>query len=360
MKIGFLVALLLCTGCARPPDRPAGPAPAPVCRQTPPGAEPVRWLLPRGDADDLDPWCAAVAEPLVRGMAPGDSSPGAVDSLLVVTWNVHVGGGDLLGFTRRLQRGELTGGGPVRHFVILLQEAFRSGVLPDAGPLGRAALRLAPDPPHGERLDVAAAARVLGLSVVYVPSMRNGLPGQEDEVLNGGVLAEDRGNAILSTLPLHQPVALELPAVRQRRVAVAAVVRGRTRTGVAWELQVASAHLENRGGRDILGLHGRALQAAWLASALPPAHLAVLGGDLNTWVRGAGEAALDRLLPHFPSTPPVQPPGPTHVSHIIMRGRLDYIFARLPGGRMVDYDRVPDLHGSDHYPLLAWVHLPLE
>jgi hypothetical protein len=38
---------------------------------------------------------------------------------------------------------------------------------------------------------------------------------------NGGV-DEDRGNAILATLPLRDVAAIELPLVRERRVAVAA------------------------------------------------------------------------------------------------------------------------------------------
>jgi endonuclease/exonuclease/phosphatase family metal-dependent hydrolase len=187
--------------------------------------------------------------------------------------------------------------------------------------------------------------------VVYVPSMRNG-------ELTGDAGGEDRGNAILSTLPLHDALALELPVVRQRRVAVVAVVRGRTSAGAAWELQLTSAHLENRGGSDLLGVQGRAAQAEWLVESLPPARAAVLGADLNTWVRGERESAARMLMPHYPSTPAAQPPGPTHVSHLIIRARLDYLFARVPGGRMTDYERAPSLYGSDHYPMLAWIHPP--
>ncbi|NIP82602.1 MAG: hypothetical protein GWM90_26635, partial [Gemmatimonadetes bacterium] len=47
-------------------------------------------------------------------------------------------------------------------------------------------------PPDGEREGVVEAAERLGLAVVYVPGMRNGEH-------------EDRGNAILSTLPLDDP-----------------------------------------------------------------------------------------------------------------------------------------------------------
>ena len=48
--------------------------------------------------------------------------------------------------------------------------------------------------------------------------MRNGRPPQTDE---------DRGNAILSTEPLADLTAIELPFEQQRRVAVAATLRSR-------------------------------------------------------------------------------------------------------------------------------------
>jgi endonuclease/exonuclease/phosphatase family metal-dependent hydrolase len=133
-------------------------------------------------------------------------------------------------------------------------------------------------------------------------------------------------------------------------------VRARTSAGEAWELQLTPAHLENRGGPDLVGVQGRAAQAEWLVASLPPARRAVLGADLNTWLQGEDEAVVRSLRSHYPSTPAVQPPGPTHVSHLIIRARLDYLFARAAGGRMTDYQRVPSLYGSDHYPMLAWIH----
>jgi endonuclease/exonuclease/phosphatase family metal-dependent hydrolase len=348
----LLAALLLVTGCARAQDHSDGPGLAPTCRlSTAQAAEPVQWLLRPEDRAQLNAWCAAVGPALVWNPAAADTLE-SVDSLLAVSWNVHVGGGDLALFTRQLRSGVLTGGGPVRHFVILLQETFRyDDEMPAMNGAMRGAPRIARSPPAGERLPIDEAARELGLSVAYVPSMRNG-------VLNADAGGEDRGNAIVSTLPLHDVLALELPVVRQRRVAVAAVVRGRTSSGAAWELQVASAHLENRGGPDLVGVQGRAAQAEWLMERLPPARAAVLGADLNTWVRGGRESAARLLMPHYPSTPAAHPPGPTHVSHLILRGRLDYLFARVQGGRMTSYERVPALYGSDHYPLLAWIHLP--
>ena len=55
--------------------------------------------------------------------------------------------------------------------------------------------------------DINGHAAGLGLSIFYAPSMRN-----------GPELREDRGNAIISTEPLLDPIALELPLARQRRV----------------------------------------------------------------------------------------------------------------------------------------------
>jgi endonuclease/exonuclease/phosphatase family metal-dependent hydrolase len=347
-----LAALLLLAGCARVQDYAEGPVPAPTCRLSMVhAAEPVRWLMPPAHGAELDAWCAAVGPALGRN-APAPDSLQRVDSLLVVSWNVRVGGGDLLLFVNKLRSGVFTEGQPVRHFAILVQETFRQDDdVPDVNGTSRSASRIAQAPPSGSRLAVDELAERLGLSVVYVPSMRNGSP-------NGDAEGEDRGNAILSTLPLHEPVALELPVVRQRRVAVAAVVRGRSSAGAEWDLQLVSAHLENRGGPDLVGVHGRAVQAEWLAHALPDARLSVLGADLNTWVRGENEAAARVLMPHFPSTPGEQPAGPTHVSHLVVRARLDYLFARVPGGRMTDYERAQSLYGSDHYAMLAWIHLP--
>ena len=106
---------------------------------------------------------------------------------------------------------------------------------------------------------------------------------------NGGpeTSAEDRGNAILSTVPLAELGAIELPFERQRRVAVAATVTGATRTGSPWRLRVVSAHLDNMVGARRLwiagGEFGRTRQARGLVSALADEKTLVLGGDLNTW-----------------------------------------------------------------------------
>jgi endonuclease/exonuclease/phosphatase family metal-dependent hydrolase len=355
MKRIVATALLLgATACAAAPEQERRVAPAPSCRATQPaGSDTVRWIVPEAHLPRLDAWCAAVGPALVRATAEAaTAAPAQLDSLLVVTWNVHVGGGDLRAFVADLRSGVLTGGRPVRHFALLLQEAFRrSDELPDPVHGMEWPPSIGEHPPTGTRTPTEHTAAELGLNMVYVPSMRNGGSRARGE-------REDRGNAILSTLPLERPVALELPFERQRRVAVVATVRGRSSTGAAWELQLATAHLENRADEDIVGVRARSRQAQWLVAALPPAAAAVLGADLNTWVRGHREEAKEEVLPHFPETVRELPPGPTHQSFVFFRGRLDYLFARVPGGSMTDYVRAPDSYGSDHFPLLAWIHFP--
>jgi endonuclease/exonuclease/phosphatase family metal-dependent hydrolase len=99
--------------------------------------------------------------------------------------------------------------------------------------------------------------------------MRNG--GSPDDP------AEDRGNAILSTLPLSEPVAVELPGERQRRVVIIAK---------AATISIAVVHLDALGGARRLRLFWtpwmRDWQVRYAAAVLPDGPL-VIGGDLNTW-----------------------------------------------------------------------------
>jgi endonuclease/exonuclease/phosphatase family metal-dependent hydrolase len=358
-----VVILLLVTGCAGAFREQAPAAVRAECRSAPHDRG-VAWLLPAAERAELDVWCAAVGPPvLVPAQAGNANGAGAddagIDSLLVVTWNVNVGGAEIRRLVADVRSGGLTGG-PVTDFALLLQEAYRAGPgvpVPERGAV--APSRIHGQPAAEDRTSIDALAAELGLYLVYVPSMANG-----DVVSASSTdgLREDRGNAILSTLPLTDVLALELPLKRQRRVAIAANVRGSTRDGSAWSLQLTSVHLENRRslGDGVVGLTGAAArerQMQWLLEQLPPARKAVLAGDLNSWTRGAEEGAVLRTLRHFQQTAPL-PPGPTHVSHVIFRERLDYIFARVPGGGMTGYQRAPARYGSDHYPLTAWIHFP--
>lgn len=312
---------------------------------------PLRWSRTAQGPDTvvLDAWCAAVGPAVVARPEPADGGLSPVlDSLVVVTWNVHVGGGDLVRLVADLREGSLTGGRPVRDFVLLLQEAHRSGPgVPEAAVRGSYPPRILERPPSGDRLDVVQAAERLGLYVVYAPSMRNGA---------GAAPAEDRGNAILATLPLGEPEAIELPYEAQRRVAVAATVSAVGGDGAPWSLRLVSAHLDNRSRLSrFLGTFGpgRARQARALSEAVS-APAAVIGADLNSWSAGFLEDAVPLLRANFPATPPTS--APTYRAAGMLPRKLDHLMARLPGGWRASVRTVDDPYGSDHRPLIGLLH----
>jgi endonuclease/exonuclease/phosphatase family metal-dependent hydrolase len=327
------------------------PSPAGAGEQCPPAMLPSFARVAAPDAADhavLDAWCAGVGPAVVRRQDTPSGPRASADSVLVVTWNTRVGGGDIGRFVSQLRRGRLTAGEPVQHFVLLIQEAHRGGAavpgLVSAG--ARGAARITASPPTGGRQDIVATAEQLDLNLIYVPSMRNG----------AGVPAEDRGNAILSTLPLTDATAIELPFEAQRRVAAAANVEVVDASGRQWSLRVASAHLDNRSrlGRGLATFGpARARQAEALVDALAADTFAVLGGDLNTWFLDVAETAPRILRRAFADTPPGD--GlPTHSAGPLRR-RLDDLFFRGAGSVMSPPVRIEERYGSDHHPLVGWV-----
>ena len=243
-------------------------------------------------------------------------------------------------------RGEFTGGEPIEHFVLLLQEAYRRDTaVPAQIPRGfpapdRIAARVGRGP------DIGHVAKELGVALFYVPSMRNGI---------ASVDPEDRGNAILSTLDLRDPVIVELPIENQRRTAVVATVQAQARDGSPWVLRVANVHLDTalaitRGGP----FAARRRQAHALIESLrtPEDVPTVLAGDFNTW-RGPTEPALNILRSAFPQTPRTANLE-TWRGPLGLRAQLDYMFMRGPLAE-AQVQRLPSRFGSDHYPLLAIV-----
>ncbi|HXH06309.1 MAG TPA: endonuclease/exonuclease/phosphatase family protein [Vicinamibacterales bacterium] len=379
LPLRLLGACTLAGACGLRQVPLAPPAAALQCRAavSPDGAPAhIEWRVPVDPSERarLAAWCAAAGPPVVDVLprdarAPADEHAAitateedegnhaiaaragrtVVDHLAVVSWNVHVDGGDLLRFVRDLRAGRFTRGRPVRHFVLLLQEAWRAGPrVPLRPPEGARFPRGIDAGPSGRGpLDIVAAARVLGLSLYYAPSMRNGEGGDGDRS------AADRGNAILSTLPLADPIAVELPFEHQRRVAVMATLRAAGAEGVPLELPVVSVHLDALARRQRLwiptAIAARGRQARALGEVLPRNGPLVLGGDLNTWF-GPGEPAVQVLMRHFPRTP--RPPRqPTAAL-----GRLlDYLFFRPPAGWRAEYWRVTSKYGSDHHPLVGWL-----
>jgi endonuclease/exonuclease/phosphatase family metal-dependent hydrolase len=168
-------------------------------------------------------------------MMAADTNPAVRDStgrLIVVSWNIHVGNGDVVSLIDRISSFEHAQGNGDPAIVLLLQESVRqSSDIPKSSGFsvpGRIAR-------SEDKLDIAALARKLGWWMYYAPSMRNGD--------GAGELAEDRGNAILSSLPLQSVEPVELPFSVQRRVALVATVAD---TRMQPLLRVAVTHFDTR------------------------------------------------------------------------------------------------------------------
>lgn len=293
---------------------------------------PIAWFSPSVSRDraTLARWRGGVGLPVV---SLRESTATGTDEVLLISWNTNIGAGDIVRFVESLPH-------PSAPMVLLLQEVFRGGPEVPA--------RLEAGASHAGRhggapyREIDATAEALGFSLYYVPSMRNGGPASD----------EDRGNAILSNLPLGDLTAIELPFERQRRVAVAATVAGRTTAGVPWTLRVVSAHLDNRMGARrawIAGEHGRARQARGLAGVLGSETPTILAGDFNTW-SGFSEQAYTETAVAFPDT---RVTDKRATFHGLLR--LDHVFYRLAAGWRAEFRRGNDRFGSDHYPLLGAV-----
>jgi endonuclease/exonuclease/phosphatase family metal-dependent hydrolase len=301
----------------------------------------MTWTLPDGSVDRaaLDRWCAAVGPAVVEPFAlPPDRFP---SSVTVVTWNTHAGAGDIGALIGELRRGALTGT-PVDDFVILLQEAVRRGAdVPTPVPTGAAtAGRIAFDK---ESFDVVEAARSARLNLVYVPSMRNGTE------------AEDRGNAVLTTLPIGAVEGIELPFGRQRRVAIAVTLAPH---GGDPAFRVVDAHFDTALRFGVGGPAAwRRRQADALLDAIQESPMpTVVGGDFNTWW-GNDEPAVDDLLRAFPAAKD-RVRGETWRGPLAARARLDHMFASGWDGPL-DVRRAARRFGSDHYPLYLVVTFEL-
>jgi len=271
-----------------------------------------------------------------------------IDRLAIVSWNTHVGGGDLDALVDAVQRGDFTRGERVDAVVLVLQEMYRHGdEVPGRATIPSAVPRRIVNPLHAEHArDVRRVAHDRGFAVLYAPSMRNGAAVDDPE---------DRGNAIFSNLPLSEPAAIELPIEHQRRVVAVATVGGRTSEGADWRLRLANVHLDTA----LAPWHGgpmaaRERQANALVTALTQSLSfdgpTILAGDFNT-LFGDGEPAIRVLRAAFPDAPPARG-GATWSGALLLRARLDYVFAKGDADRM-EVQRLPSRFGSDHYPLLS-------
>src|SRR5262245_36866650 len=163
----------------------------------------------------------------------------------------------------------------------MLEEAFRGGWdVPESFPRGM-------NVPHAIRprrptSDVVGLATQSDLWVAYVPSMRNGSATSVSE-------REDRGNAILSTEPLRDVVAIELPFGRQRRVAIAATVV--PRGSHIKPIRVVVLHFDRGPARDAQAAALATRIKMWVDEKTMPL---IVAGDLNS-AKGIRDEAVGTL-----------------------------------------------------------------
>jgi endonuclease/exonuclease/phosphatase family metal-dependent hydrolase len=258
--------------------------------------------------------------------------------LIIVNWNVHVGHGDVPGLIQKISRAEESNGFGNPEFVLLLQESFRHSAQIPASTGFTVPRRIAPPDP---KMDIEYLARKLGWWMFYAPSMRNGDGPGED--------AEDRGNAILSSLPLADVEGFELPFAVQRRVALTAIVLD---TQNRPKLRVAVTHFDTRApvlqGWVFGGPAARNKQAQGFVSALRKFKTdrlpLVVGGDLNTYI--GSKTVIDTVSEIAPHTD-----CGNQVTHN-WGGMLDHIFAGIPTTWRAQCVRGASEFGSDHYPLV--------
>jgi endonuclease/exonuclease/phosphatase family metal-dependent hydrolase len=369
-------AAIAVAGCVSSYEMTAGPVPSRTCPDAMYGD--VDWYFPTraGDNAQLERWCASLGPLVVDTLPPASfGTLGAGDSLVIAVWNTDAGAGYLtafleteLGLTCDGPASTLRPGAP--HAVILIQEALRrSNEIPDV-PKSRVTPPPVKEEVHpGPRLDVVEVARNCGLSLLYAPGARNDWRQRDGK-------REDKGNAILATLPLSDPIVVELPFEAARRVVPFATIR----TAEGDSLRVASVHLITTppparalmtGGssreRQALGLldglrrieRDRSGEAGMRDSANargrdPGASpvSTIIAGDLNTWSNR--ETALRDLRADFPESPaPLAEPtrGPFPTDHLLFRR------AAASSARIADssYRRIDAPYYSDHHPIVIVV-----
>ena len=335
LKTALAVALLPLALGASPAAMPEPVHPSALsCIGPVDGVTWVHWTGARQDA--LDQWCASVGPPVRR--AP-DTAMADIKRLLVVTWNVHVGGGQVEDFVKAhwTDRGQ-------SGLVLLLQETYRAGdAVPDSFPKSLkvpSAIR-----PKPRSLDVVRLAERLNMSATYVPSMRNGGATKAGE-------REDRGNAILSTEPLSDVRAITLPFGKQRRVAVAATVTPRSSTIAP--LRVIATHFDI-GGSRVAQAEAFGERVAGF-SDLPM----IVGGDFNS-PGGLRDQAVQAVAKRIPMEScgtgrTFTWPQKFNLLAFLDFGRFDFMFSNLESSGLTrQCQTINDWFKSDHRPVMLTV-----
>jgi endonuclease/exonuclease/phosphatase family metal-dependent hydrolase len=381
-----ITAGLLLSACL--PNHESTPVPSTgrTCPSTVAGtaSSALTWYYPVEEQDNrsLEQWCAVVGPPVFDSSPSGEfGGLGQADSLAVTAWNADVGSGFLVAMLRE-QLGLECAGSDSRllaghsHFVLLVQEALRrSQEIPEVKSQWSVPPPIEEEPRPGPRLDIVEVARDCGLALAYVPGARNGHAERDGK-------REDKGEAILSTLPLSDLIAIELPYEAARRVAVAATIqnqRGDSLRVVSvhmismtppWRLlQTANSSRQRQALATVDALRLVDLERTGagrrdeLTSCYPVCaanHSAeylmstIVAGDLNTW--STRETAFRHLREFFPDSPPTlsnPTVGPFPADHIFFRSSA---VPRLTTDRVIDmsYRRIEDTYYSDHHPIFAW------
>jgi hypothetical protein len=337
-----ITAISACAASGAAIERPAADANPALACEARSNSDTVQWHAAEPtDAVEIARWCRAVGAPLFVNAV--DSQPPALDDFVTVSWNAHLAEGQLPDLIAELKAGAFTNGRPVKHFALLVQELYRRGDhVPPFNAGSRSAFAISARDP--ESADVEDHAAALGLSLLYVPSMRN-----------GAELREDRGNAIISTEPLHHAVAIELPLARQRRVAIGASVNVQTASGIR-RLELINAHLEPLSAPHTLWVfkNPRGRQVRAILDLLDTPRFTgdevagvVLGGDFNTVLRGDKEDGYRHARAWSRSL------GREDRRRTHLMGRLDYLFFRLDDGWSASTERLDRRFGSDHHPVIG-------
>jgi endonuclease/exonuclease/phosphatase family metal-dependent hydrolase len=299
--------------------------------------EGVTWERQTNGAEaTFNEWCASVGRPVLR---PPTYIAGAdITSLRIVTWNIKVGAGRAETFIPQ----QIHDAGPNTGVVVLLQEAFRAGWdVPETYPRTL-------DVPHAIRPrrpipDVVGLATQSELWVAYVPSMRNGPATSASK-------REDRGNAILSTEPLRDVVAIELPFGRQRRVAVAATIM--PRGSHATPIRVVVLHFDRGRAHDV---QAAALAARVKLLAADKTIPVIVAGDLNSakGVNDTAVATLSEVVHREDECGTGRTMRWPLRFDVFFLQRLDFMFSTLhEAGLMHTCETLKDTFGSDHVPVV--------
>jgi endonuclease/exonuclease/phosphatase family metal-dependent hydrolase len=297
-----------------------------------------------------DRWCIGVGPPQSRHLPAVQRTSAPLGHLTVVSWNMYGGGGHIDSLLSDLRAGRLDGR-PATDFVVMLQEAIAvDDAIPARPPDGsRFAKRVGPRSPARAAMAIDEVARRHGLALLYVPALRNG--GADDP-------PEDRGNAILSTLPLYDAQAMELSVEKQRRVTVSARVNVQLDAGAEAPLRLVNLHLDPRSGwwTFYRGFGpGRTAHARVAVRQYGSDSLVVMGGDLNTWFRGDKEKSVELLDSVFSDVARPAPGSTVYGPGMLPNRRVDHMFLRLPDRWQATARIITERYGSDHNPIIVTI-----